>query len=736
MSAIAGGGFMLSFNWLTSCKPSADDAIGLPKEWFELNSYVKIGENGLVTLMAPNPEFGQNVKTSLPMILAEELDIEWKNVIVEQADFYPAQFRQQITGQSQSIRKGWGDLRTVGATVRQMLINAAAETWRVPAEEITTKAGVLYHTSSGKEAGYGEMASKAATLTIPVVVPQKSRKDFTIIGTSRKNVDNKDIVTGKPLFGMDFTHEKMLIAMVIHPPAFGLKLKSVDETAARSMPGIKDIFTIDTLPDDFERNGLDPTTFTKLIVVVGDSTWQVMTARKVLKIEWEEVSDSSIPLVVRGKKKIVKKPSGLESTKEHNARMAEMLNKPGNVLRKDGDPESAFKNAAKILERTYSAPFVAHNPMEPANCLAHVTTENAELVGPIQAPAPLMNTLSKRLGLPKDKIQIKLARMGGGFGLRSYGHHMIEAAVISQKMNAPIKLIYTREDEMTYGNYRPAYTALYRAALDKDNNVIAFHVRGGGIPDHAVAANQFPAGAVDNYMADGFKIGSNITTGGFRAPRSNFIAVAEQSFLDELAELAGKDPIDFRLELLERVNAISPGDTSFYDAERYAGVLKLVKEKSKWKESPNNIHRGAAVYMCHNSYVAVVLDLRMDGNNPVIEKVFAAIDCGIVINPDAAANMAEGGIVDGIGTALFGGLTFDKGVPDKNNFDQYRMIRIKEAPKEIEVHFVQNDHEPMGLGEPVFPPVFAALANALYKATGKRFYEQPFAKHLDNSSPT
>jgi isoquinoline 1-oxidoreductase beta subunit len=410
--------------------------------------------------------------------------------------------------------------------------------------------------------------------------------------------------------------------------------------------------------------------------------------------------------------------------------MEAMSKKPAGTLRKDGDPEGAFRKAAKVLERTYTAPYLAHNTMEPVNCFAHVTAEKAELYGPTQAPEFVARTLSARLGLPKENIHIRLARMGGGFGLRAYGHHFVEAAVISQKMNAPIKMVYSREDDMTYGIYRPTYTATYKAGLDENNNLIAFSVKGGGIPEHAVHANRFPAGAVDNYLAEGWSLNSNITIGAFRAPRSNFIAGAEQSFLDELAELAGKDPIAFRLELLERAKTNPVGEDNDYDADRYAGVLKLVREKSKWDQSQANIHRGVSAYFCHNTYVAQVLDLSMEDNKPVIEKVYAAVDCGIVINPDAAANMGEGGIVDGIGNALFGELTFVNGVPEKNNFDKYRMIRQKEAPKAIEVHFVDNDHDPTGLGEPLFPPVFAALANALYKAKGKRFYDQPFQSGL------
>lgn len=730
VSALAGGGMMISFSWLAGCKPTTEEALALPKEWFELNSYIKIGENGLVTLYSPNPEFGSNIKTSMPMILADELGIDWKNVLVEQADFYPERYDRQFTGGSQGIRQGWIPLRTAAATARQMLVNAASQTWDVPAGEVTVETGTLEHKASGKKAGYGEMASLAATMPVPEEVPLKDVGDFKIIGTSRKNVEGLNIVTGKPLFTMDYEQEGMLIAMIAHPPAFGMKVKSVDDTAARAMPGIRDIFKIKTLEEDYERNGFDTTTFTEMVVVVGNTTWEVMNAKKALKIEFEPIPDSFYTADFRGTKREIKIPGGLENTADHKAKMAEWTRKPGRILRRDGDPEGAFKKAARILERTYSAPFLAHNCMEPVNCFAHVTGDTAELYGPIQAPEFIMQALSARLGMPKEKIHIKLARMGGGFGQRAYGHHMVEAAVISQKLNAPVKMLYSREDDMTYGIYRPTYTATYRAALDENNKLIAFHVKAGGIPETPIAPNRFPAGTIDNYLAEGWEIESNITIGAFRAPRSNFIAGAEQSFLDELAEEMGKDPIEFRLELLERAKTNPVGEENDYEPERYAGVLELVREKSNWNSSETGVHRGVSAYFCHNSYVAQVLDLVMENQTPVIKKVVAAVDCGIVVNPDAAINMGEGGIVDGIGNALFGELTFKDGIPDKSNFDKYRLIRMQEAPELIEVHFVKNNIDPTGLGEPLFPPVFAALANSLYKATGKRFYEQPFSRDL------
>ena len=337
-------------------------------------------------------------------------------------------------------------------------------------------------------------------------------------------------------------------------------------------------------------------------------------------------------------------------------------------------------------------------------------------------------SVSERLGLPREKIKIGMTRAGGGFGRRLYGHYIVEAAVISQKMKAPVKLVYTREDDMTFGTYRPTYYAYYRAGLDKDNNLVAFHVRMGGIPQSPLHANRFPAGAVDNYLAESWSIDSNITVGAFRAPGSNFNAVAEQSFLDEVAEAAGKDPIEFRLGLLDRAQKNPVGRNNDYEADRYAGVLKLVKENSGWGQQ-SNAHRGVSAYFCHNSYVANVVDMTLENGKPVIQKVYAAADCGIVVNPDAAANLIEGGIVDGIGQSMYSELTLKEGQPEQDNFDKYRLIRHSEAPKAIEVHFVKNNIDPTGLGEPPFPPIMAALANALYKATGKRYYHQPFIKN-------
>lgn len=707
VSAMAGGGFMLGVSWLQSCAPEQAEVLGIPETWVDMSAFIKIGDNGIVTIYSPNPEIGQNVKTAMPMIVAEELDVDWKNVVVEQAPFDKSKYTRQLAGGSQSIRQGWTSLRTAGATVRRMLMEAAAKEWQVAVSELTTENGVIKH-SSGKTAHYGEMAGLAAGLEVPTDVKLKDAKDFKIIGQTKKNVDAPKIVTGQPLFGIDTKREGMQIAMIVHPPAFGMKIKSIDDAAARAVSGITDVITVQTEPD--QKQWSDTNAFTELVAVVGRSTWQVMKAKKALKVEWEQETPA-------------------ESTEDHNSSLAKALDKRSEASREDGNPNRAFANAAQVIERNYSAPFLAHNTMEPMNFFADVREGKAELVGPIQTPEYLSKSASSLLGIPEENITIDMTRMGGGFGRRLYGNFAMEAAAISQKVGTPIQLVYSREDDMSQGTYRPAYQVKYRAALDENNQLTAFHVNGSGIHGGPVFADRYPAGTVDNYRAENEGVDSNISAGAWRAPRSNFMAGIENAFLDEVAEAAGKDPIDFRLELFDRAIDNPVGEENDYDPKRYAGVLKEVKEKSNWGTETPGVHRGVSAYYCHNSYVAQVLDVVMENNTPRVKKVWCVVDCGVVVNPGAAKNQIEGGIVDGIGHALFGQLTFKDGTPEQQNFDKYRLIRQREAPLEIETFFINNGIDPTGLGEPSLPPVMGALANALYKATGQRFYNQPFMQN-------
>lgn len=706
-SALAGGGMVLGFSWLASCKPTPEQIKAMPKEWFDYNAFLKIGDTGIVTIMSPNPEIGQNVKTAMPMIVAEELDVDWDDVIVEQAGLDSKKYERQIAGGSQSIRHGWQSLRMAGATARRMLLEAAAKEWEVPVGELTTAKGIISHKASGKTIGYGAIASAAAGITVPEEIELKDPKDFTIIGTNRKNVDGKKIVTGVPLFGLDIKREGMLIAMIEHAPAFGMKLSSMDASAAKAMPGIKDVIQINTLPP--EKQWSDVNAFTDVVAIIGNSTWEVMKAKKALNIQWDAAEK-------------------LENSADHDATLSQLISKSAKeVGRKDGNPDKAFREASKVVERTYSAPFLAHNTMEPMNFFANVTGDKVELEGPIQTPIFAQKSVASLVGVPEENVSVMMTRMGGGFGRRLYGNFAVEAAAISKAVGAPIKLVYTREDDMTQGTYRPDYKVTYRAALDADNNITGFHIRGAGTHGSPLFVNRFPAGAIENYLAEEYKKESNISTGAWRAPRSNFIACAEQCFLDEVAEEAGKDPIDLRLELFDKAmnNPIGDPEKNDYDAARYAGVLKLVKEKSGWANSMSGVHRGVSAYYCHNSYVAQVVDVVMENDQPKIKKVYCAVDCGIVVNPMSAKNQIEGGILDGIGHAMYSALSFKNGQPQQKNFDKYRMIRISEAP-EIETFFTDNGIDPTGLGEPSLPPIAAAVANAMYKATGERLRAQPF----------
>lgn len=702
--ALGGGGLMIGFSWLSS--DSSASAENMPEGLLDINAYIKIAPDGQVTILSPNPEIGQNVKTSMPLIVAEELDVDWDDVKVEQAPLNTEKYTRQLAGGSQSIRQGWDSLRTAGATAKYLLVAAAAKKWSTSISNLETDQGIITNKKTGATISYGDIATDAVSIPIPKEVELKDPKDFKLIGKHIKNVDGKEIVTGKPLFGIDFMREGTTLAMIVHPPAFGMKLTSYDDTEVKSMPGVKDVFTVNTSIDDPQWS--DVNAFNELIVITGESTWQIMKAKKALNVEWETASD-------------------LENSADHEAKLIDAVsNKKGEMARKDGNPESVAGTASNVIERTYTASFLAHNTLEPMNFFADVKQNSAELIGPIQTPEQLRGSASQLLGIPESNIHVDMTRMGGGFGRRLYGNFGLEAAAISKKIGGPVKLLYTREDDMTQGTYRPAYAIKYKASLDDNGDLSSFQAKGAGLPGSPLFANRYPAGTVDHYSCENIPIETNISTGAWRAPRSNFTAGAEQSFIDEVAEAAGKDPIEFRLELFNRAMKDPVGKENDYDPARYAGVLELVREKSNWGNEMPGVYRGVAAYYCHNSYVAQVVDLVKENSDIKIKKVWCAVDCGIVVNMEGALNQVEGGIIDGLGHAMFSQLRFEDGAPTAKNFNNYRLIRNTEAPAEIATFFVENNIHPTGLGEPSLPPIMGALANALYKATGKRYYNQPY----------
>lgn len=687
---MTGGGLLLGFSWFSA--EAGTPTIINPNQFagsLDFNSYLSIATDGAITIYSPNPELGQNIMTSFPMIVAEELDADWTKIKVKQAPFDPKKFDRQLTGGSGAIPHSWKRLRNAGATARYLLIAAAAKRWNVDAAECTTRDGFVLHTNSNRKAGYGELAEEASKMTPPETVTLKDRKDFKIIGKPLGNLEIKNIITGKPIFGSDFKRDGMVLAMVQRPPAFGSKIKSVDAAAAKAMPGILDVIT-------FKNN----------VAVIGKSTWEIMKARKVLKVEYE-------------------KDGNLESTTDHDQLFISMLNsKEAKVRRQDGDVETAFKNAAKVITSEFQCPFIPHSPMEPMNFFADVREDGVELIGPTQTPGSARTAVAKLLNIPEEKVTVDITRLGGGFGRRLKFDFALEAAEISSILKKPVKLLWTREDDTMGGSYRPAVRYRFEAALDGKGNLVGYKLRGVGInQNNSTREDNFPSGAVDNLLIDTVEHISPITTGAWRAPVTNFLAFAEQSFLDEVAVAAGKDPVQFRLELLQKART-NPVGAIKYNIDRMETVIRQAAEKSGWGKK-KGVSQGFSVYFSHASYVAQVCDVAMKAGKPVVQKIYAVSDCGEVINKSGALQQVMGGIVDGYGHAMFGKLSFKDGVPQENNYGAYRIIRMKEVP-EVEAHFVDNGIDPTGLGEPALPPTGGAVANAIFKATGIRMRKQPF----------
>jgi isoquinoline 1-oxidoreductase subunit beta len=654
------------------------------------NSYLTIGSDNIVTIYSPNPEIGQGIKTAFAVIVAEELDVDWENVVVKQAALDTKRFERQLTGGSGAIKHSWERLRKAGAAGRFALVEAASKKWNVPTSELKTLKGKVIN-AKGESIVYGDLVNDATKVTLPAEIPLKNKSNFSLIGQTIKSVDNKDVLVGKAIYGMDYKEPGMLYAHIIRPKGFGQTLKDFDSVDALKIEGIVDVIS-----------------FKNKVAIVGKSNWPIMKARKVLKINWEANHE-------------------LESDAKHNQLFTEMMkNGAAEVRRKDGGVEKAFKEAHKIVEAEYQCPFLSHTPMEPMNFFADVKKDSARLIGPTQTPQSAQTQVSKFLDIPVEKITVDLTKMGGGFGRRLNNDYALEAAELSSLIKSPVKLTWTREDDMTGGIYRPAVRYKFRAALDKSGNITGFMLRGVGLnAGNSTRQDNFPIGAIENVLVDSVDYKSDITTGPWRAPITNFLAYAEQAFLDEVAVAAGKDPVKMRLELLKKAKEKPVGKIT-YEPDRFEKVITTAAERSKWGMAKKGIHQGFSVYFSHNSYVAQVAEVEMKKGKPSLKKVFAVTDCGIVVNQSGARNQIYGAIVDGIGHAMFGKLSFENGAPVQSNFDTYRMIKYDEVP-EIDAHFIDNGIDPTGLGEPALPPTGGALANAIFKATGKRLYNQPFA---------
>jgi isoquinoline 1-oxidoreductase subunit beta len=737
-TVLSGGGMMLGL--YAPLLSEAADTPKLPEQApFEATAFIRVSHDGTVTLISRNPEIGQGVKTMLPMLIAEELDVDWKNVKVEQGDLND-KYGLQSTGGSRASSNNWIPMRKVGAAGRQMLIEAAAKTWGVPVSECFTSHGRVIHRPTDRSLGYGELADKAAALPVPDLntVPLKEASSFNLIGQWTSGVDVPDIVNGKPIFGIDFTLPGMLFATYEKCPVFGGKVASANIDEIKTMPGVRHAFVVDPKlevgPVMKGDPGLEPG-----VAIVADTWWQAQTARKKLRVKWDE-------------------GVAAQQNSTEFAQKAKDLGagSPQRTLRVEGNPDTAFNGSAKVVEAEYSYPFISHAPLEPRNCSAHFKDGALEIWSTTQQPGRGRELTSKILGIPQDKITIHLLRAGGSFGRNLTNDYMVEAAYIAREVKVPVKVVWSREDDMTHDYYRPGGFHFLKGAVDDSGSIVAwrnhFVSYGDGetfAPSAAITPTEFPSGFVPNFGMYSSVMPLRLKTYALRAPGANSQCFVFQSFIDELAHAAGKDPIEFRLALLEGPgkskvaaagkpkveNEPAPNKAGAqkqtYDADRMLAVVKAVAERSGWGKRQLSQGRalGVAFHYSFQGYFAHVAEVSVNNKALTVHKVWICGDIGShIINPSGALAQAQGAVMDGLSELMNQEITLENGRVMQTNYNQHTLIRLRNAP-EVDVFFVKTDHEPTGLGEPALPPVLPAVCNAIFAASGDRVRSLPLSAH-------
>lgn len=716
VSVAAGGGLMLALAF-----PAAARVIAAKGKEIKLTPFVRIAPDGTVTIMAKNPEIGQGIMTTLPMVIADELDVEWKNVRVEQALLDPV-YGEQFAGGSYAVPSNWDPMRRAGAAGRQMLIAAAAKSWGVSVTTCSTDAGTVRHGATGRTLSYGELATSAASVPPPDLntVPLKDPKDYRIIGKFTGGVDSPRVLAGQPLFGIDTTVPGMRYAVFEKAPVFGAKVAGANLDAVKQLPGIHDAFIVrGSEADAAIQMGL-----VDGVAIVADRYWQAEKALQQLEVQWEQHPTSS-----QSSERFEREASALARSKPHE------------ILRRDGDFEAGLKQSAKTVQASYAYPFLAHVPLEPMNCTVDIRSDGtAEAWAPTQSPSDVRDQVAAVAGIKPEKVKVHMTRAGGGFGRRGDVDYAIEAATISKMARCPIKLLWNRRQDIQHDAYRPAGYHNFTAGLDAQGRVVAFRnhfvtfAQGDKVARTAeLPNNQYPAGFVPHleYAQSLMQLG--VPTGYLRNPGNNGIAFAYESFVDELAHAAGKDPVQFRLDLLGPPRVIPAPKRGKrpvppFDTGRVRGVLEMVADKSGWGKQtlPPGVGMGVAVYYSHWGYFAEVVKASVDADGkPKVHKIWAVGDVGRqIINPAGAINQSQGAILDGLGQALHQAITLEGGKVVQTNFDTFPVLRMYEAPP-VEVYFRVTDNHPTGLGEPPLPPVLPALCNALFVATGKRIRRLP-----------